>query len=116
MFGIISILLALLGFFCTGDLCYAYCRNQYNSNLLIKTIEKGTRPELDDDPDNIFPWSEIVNHVKRILQPDKNHSFYHLICGEHGTGKTILIKIAAREVGCGIVYVDVPFDVEDFVN
>ncbi|CAG8485099.1 7858_t:CDS:2 [Diversispora eburnea] len=44
-------LLALIGFFCTGDLFYACCRNKYNNNLPIKTIEKGTRPEpyVSDD-------------------------------------------------------------------
>ncbi|GBC52973.2 uncharacterized protein OCT59_028492 [Rhizophagus irregularis] len=37
--------------------------------------------------------------LKGILQPNEDQSFYHVVSGEHGTGKTILIKIASNEVG-----------------
>lgn len=46
-----------------------------------------------------------------------------MICGEHGTGKTTLTRIAAREAGqdkdkdvqggMGIIYVEVPADLEN---
>ncbi|RGB36705.1 hypothetical protein C1646_782981 [Rhizophagus diaphanus] len=32
-----------------------------------------------------------------ILQPHEDQPYYHLISGEHGTGKTTLIKIASKE-------------------
>jgi hypothetical protein len=37
-----------------------------------------------------------------------------VICGEFGTGKTQLIRKVSQEVGHGIIYVDVPFDVKNF--
>lgn len=36
-----------------------------------------------------------------------------MICGEHGTGKTTLIRSAAREVGQGVIYVEIPADAKD---
>ncbi|CAG8611692.1 499_t:CDS:2, partial [Acaulospora colombiana] len=35
--------------------------------------------------------------LKKILQPDEDQSYYHVVCGEHGTGKTTLTRIASRE-------------------
>ncbi|RIA84237.1 P-loop containing nucleoside triphosphate hydrolase protein [Glomus cerebriforme] len=55
----------------------------------------------------------IVERLKKILQPHKNHSYYHLICGEHGTGKTTLARVASSEVGRGVIYVDIPADLSD---
>ncbi|RHZ90238.1 hypothetical protein Glove_2g19 [Diversispora epigaea] len=108
--GIIGILIALLGFFCSGDLFYACCRNKYNVYRLVKAIEKGTRPKNVSD-DKFIPRPLIVKHLKKIFQPDSGQSFYHVVCGEHGSGKTTLVRLA---VGGGIIYVDVPSDVEDF--
>jgi DNA helicase TIP49 (TBP-interacting protein) len=36
-----------------------------------------------------------------------------VVCGEHGTGKTTLIRSASREVGQGIIYVEISADAED---
>ncbi|RHZ84086.1 hypothetical protein Glove_85g71 [Diversispora epigaea] len=106
--GIIGICLALLGFFCTGDLFYACCRSKYNSNLLIKTIDKGNRPVTRVSSAKFLPRTEIVKRLERILQPDENQSYYYVICGEHGTGKTTVVKTASSNVHHGVVYVDIP--------
>lgn len=37
-----------------------------------------------------------------------------MICGEFGTGKTLLVQKLLKEIGHGIIYIDVPYDVEDF--
>ena len=87
----------------------------YNNHRLYKTIEKGTQPIIDASNDESFvPRTEITNQLKVIFKPPKNRSTYHLICGEFGTGKTQLVKKALKEIGHGIIYVDVPSDVEDF--
>ncbi|RHZ48448.1 hypothetical protein Glove_551g12 [Diversispora epigaea] len=44
--------------------------------------------------------------------PNKNQSFYYLVC-EHGTGKTTLAKIASREAGKGVIYINIPADTGD---
>ena len=78
----------------------------------------------------MVPRLIIVEHLKNILQPYKNQSFYQVVCGGHGTGKTTLIRIASREVGqvkdknkviqdggMGVIYVDIPEDPElEFLN
>ncbi|GET02612.1 P-loop containing nucleoside triphosphate hydrolase protein [Rhizophagus clarus] len=43
-----------------------------------------------------------------------DHSFYHVVYGEFGTGKSTLTRIAAREVGQCVIYVDVPEDPDEF--
>lgn len=37
-----------------------------------------------------------------------------MICGEFGTGKSSLIKMVSKEIGSGIIYVDVPPYINDF--
>ncbi|CAG8647772.1 10154_t:CDS:2 [Acaulospora morrowiae] len=112
--GIIGIFGTLPGFFYTGYLFYAYCRNKFNDRSLIKVIEKGTRPKVEILDDKLFSRPIIVDYLKNILQPDSDQSFYYVVCGEHGSGKTTLFRIASSEVGRGVVYVDVPSRVEDF--
>ncbi|CAI2187361.1 15472_t:CDS:2, partial [Funneliformis geosporum] len=87
--------------------CY---RNRYNDNRLIKTVEEGIRTKINFSDDELFPRPIILNHLKAIFQPDKNQSRYYTVCGEHRTGKTTLIRLALREVGHGVVYVDVVND------
>ncbi|RHZ49950.1 hypothetical protein Glove_508g88 [Diversispora epigaea] len=118
--GIIGILVVLFSFFCSKDLFYTYYRNKYkdlfytyyrnkyNDRRLIKAIEKGTRLKADI---SVIPRTLIVEHLKSIFQPDSNQSFYHVICGEYGSGKTTLVKLA---VSCGVIYVDIPSYIEDF--
>ncbi|GBB93092.1 hypothetical protein RclHR1_21050001 [Rhizophagus clarus] len=57
--------------------------------------------------------SDIIEHLKQILQPDEDESSYYVIYGEHGTGKTTLAKIASKDVGQGVIYVEVPSNLEN---
>ena len=113
MLGVIGTLVAIPSFFCT-DLCLTYFRNKRNHSRLIKTIEEGTQPEIGVLEDKLFPRPIVVDLLKNIFQPDEDQSFYYTICGEHGTGKTTMVRIASREVGRGVIYVDVPPDVKKF--
>ncbi|GBC08934.1 hypothetical protein RclHR1_00850015 [Rhizophagus clarus] len=49
-----------------------------------------------------------------MLQPPNDYSSYHIICREFGTGKSSLIKKVSKEIGSGIIYVDVPPYIKDF--
>ncbi|PKY61119.1 hypothetical protein RhiirA4_485673 [Rhizophagus irregularis] len=82
--------------------------------IFLSIPEEGTKPEIGILDDEIFPRPIVVNLLKNIFQPDKNQSFYHSVCGEHGTGKTTLVRIASKEVGSGVIYIDVPSNVKDF--
>ncbi|PKC60970.1 hypothetical protein RhiirA1_467246 [Rhizophagus irregularis] len=99
--------------FIPGDILYAWGQNEYNVYLLNKTVKKGTRPKINVSDDEFVLRSLAVDRLKKILQPNRNHSCYHVVCGEHETGKTTLVRSASREVGQGIIYVEIPADAED---
>ncbi|CAH1768579.1 14851_t:CDS:2, partial [Entrophospora sp. SA101] len=94
--------------FISVDLLYAWYRNRCNERLLNETVEKGTRPKVGISNDKFVPRPVVVERLKKIFQPYEDQSFYQVICGEHGTGKTTLTRISAKEVGQGVIYVDVP--------
>ncbi|CAG8725868.1 9075_t:CDS:2, partial [Ambispora leptoticha] len=94
-----------------GDLIYLGWVTQSNERRVNKTLEKGTQPETEVSNDEFIPRPEVVEHLKNLFQPDKNHSYYHVICGEYGTGKTTLTAKEAREIGKGVIYVDVPANI-----
>jgi hypothetical protein len=37
--------------------------------------------------------------IEKIFHPNNDHSYYHVIYGEIGTGKTMLVRKVAEEVG-----------------
>ena len=120
---IVYILIAILGLFIPGDIFYAWYRNKCNVDLLNTTVEKGTRPKINVSDDEFVPRPLVVDRLKKILQPNRDQLCYHIICEEHGTRKTTLIRSASREVGqdedkgiqgrIGVIYVEIPADAED---
>jgi hypothetical protein len=105
------IVVALLGSFFSfiiGDVLVACFLNKYNRYCLNNFVEKGTRPAVKIIDEEFVPRPLIVDRLKGILQPSRNQSFYYLVCGEHGTGKTVLTKIASNEIGCGVIYINIP--------
>ncbi|CAG8542731.1 3312_t:CDS:2 [Acaulospora morrowiae] len=98
----------LISIFILGDLIFACLRNKRNKRLLRETMEKGTQPDVEVSGNELVLRPETIKRLKNILQPYEGQPFYHLVCGEHGTGKTTLIRISSREVGHGVIYVDVP--------
>ncbi|CAG8655736.1 10138_t:CDS:2, partial [Ambispora leptoticha] len=123
----IAILANIIGTVIVGgiswDLLYAWYRNRCNERLLNETVEQGTRPDVGASEDTLVPRPVIMERLKKILQPDEDQSYYHVVCGEHGTGKTTLTRIASRKVGedkdkgiqggMGVIYVEIPADAED---
>src|SRR5688572_1449188 len=73
IFGITFVVLA--------DVLYTWCRSNYNESLLNETIEKGNRPDVIIEKDELLPRPVIVEHLKKILLPHKNQFKYHVICG-----------------------------------
>ncbi|CAG8538124.1 5112_t:CDS:2 [Paraglomus occultum] len=59
-------------------------------------------------------WPELWKGLKQIFHPPENHSSYHVVCGEHGAGKTTLTRLTARKFGQGVIYVDVPANLDEF--
>ncbi|RIA81977.1 hypothetical protein C1645_836098 [Glomus cerebriforme] len=91
-------LVGVIAFFLSGNSMYCWYRNRYNERLLNETIEKGTRPNLEISRNELVPRPLIIERLKKILRPSKDQASYYVVCGEHGTGKITLTKIASREV------------------
>ncbi|CAG8594227.1 2543_t:CDS:2, partial [Paraglomus brasilianum] len=79
-------------------------------------LGSGTQPKTETADNELILRPEVTEHLKKIFQPVQNHSYYHVVCGEHGTGKTTLTTKVAREIGKGVIYVDTPADIEEFGN
>lgn len=118
---VVEVLISVLGLFVSGDIIYAFLRNKYNERLLNNTVERGTRPQVNIN--KFVSRPKIMKRLKEIFQPNEEQSSYYVVSGEHGTGKTTLIKIASNEVGqddegkhggMGVIYVNVPADIENF--
>jgi KaiC/GvpD/RAD55 family RecA-like ATPase len=56
-----------------------------------------------------IPRKALVEEIRQLTTPKEDGSFYPLIIGEHGTGKTSLIKLAVNGMNepKGVVYVDI---------
>jgi hypothetical protein len=81
-----------LPFLIAADVFYAWCQNNYNKYLLNKTVERGTRLEIDFPEDEFVSQSLVVDRLKKILKPNINQSYYYVVYGEHRTGKTTLVR------------------------
>jgi len=114
--GLWEFLLGSGAIFLAGDLIYLGWMTLSNERRVNKTLEKGTQPETETADNELILRPEVTEHLKKIFQPVQNHSYYHVVCGEHGTGKTTLTTKVAREIGKGVIYVDTPADIEEFGN
>ena len=57
-----------------------------------------------------IPRKALIEEIRQLITPAGEHRLYLLIVGEHGTGKTSLIKLAANDMDKpkGVVYVNIP--------
>ncbi|CAB4436554.1 unnamed protein product [Rhizophagus irregularis] len=64
------------------DFFYAGYQNWYNEHLLNKTVEKGTQFKIDVLNDKFIPRPLVIDRLKKIFQPNRNQSYYHVVYGE----------------------------------
>ncbi|RUS20031.1 hypothetical protein BC937DRAFT_86546 [Endogone sp. FLAS-F59071] len=105
-----AILLVLI----PADLLYAKWCNWQTEKALFETIENGNCPEKDINDAEFIPRPTIMVQLEKIFNPSPEYSAYHTIIGEHGTGKTTIIKAAATKVGKGVIYINIPDDLSNF--
>jgi len=71
-----------------------------------------------------IPRTSLLEEIMLLItpSPEKQSRPYPLIIGEHGTGKTSLIKLAVSSMNKnesepkGVVYVDIPLECDKEVN
>ncbi|RVD82970.1 uncharacterized protein DFL_007377 [Arthrobotrys flagrans] len=89
----------------------SYERNNHQiarESAIYDTFEKP--PKFTQPIRNIILRNTLTNIIRGYITPSANSRGYPLIIGEHGTGKTCLIKLAAESIENpkGIIYVDTP--------
>ncbi|CAF0775772.1 unnamed protein product [Rotaria sordida] len=96
-----------------GYVMYEQVKNDYE---IKSTFRHGSCPNFKFKEEQLLERKSLLNSLITILTPvaDKLVSSYYIVLGEHGVGKSTLIRQAAREVGRGVIYVYVPSNVEKF--
>ncbi|GBC10470.1 hypothetical protein RclHR1_09650012 [Rhizophagus clarus] len=102
--------------FISFDYSFASWYNYHNEKNLIRAFEYGSCPEPEVNQKWLIHRKEIIKKLKRVLKPTPDHSSYHVIVGNYGTGKTTVVRQCARDVRKGVIYVDVPPILDNFVN
>ena len=81
-----------------------------HESAIYEKLKKG--PEFREAIIAPIPRNSIVEEVRTLITPTEENRSYHLIVGEHGTGKTSLIKLAVNSMDKdkpkGIVYINLP--------
>ncbi|CAG8633024.1 4986_t:CDS:2, partial [Paraglomus brasilianum] len=97
------------------DLSFASWYNHRNERILLHAFEHGSCPEPDVKQKQLIDREVVIKKLRQILKPISDDT-YHVIVGNHGTGKTTVVRQCARDVGKGVIYVDVPPVLDNFVN
>ncbi|CAG8683023.1 4102_t:CDS:2, partial [Racocetra fulgida] len=84
--------------------------------IVIHAFEHGSCPELDVMQKQLIYREGVIKKLRRVLEPISDHSSYHVVVGNHGTGKTTVVRQCARDVGKGVIYVDVPPILDNFID
>ena len=90
-----------------------YQRHSHESKrdlAIYETLIKG--PTFSDVLDNPIARGAVVDEVRKIIAPTEQSRGYSLVIGEHGTGKTSLIRLAVNSLKepKGVVYVNIPIN------
>ena len=87
-------------------------------SAIYDKLKKG--PVFVDAIEDAIPRTPLVDQIKKLITPTRKPRLYNLVIGEHGTGKTGLIKLAVKAMGDnepkGVVYVNIPLQCNSEVN
>ncbi|CAF4738341.1 unnamed protein product [Rotaria sp. Silwood1] len=102
--------------FILAGIGYVIFEQTRNDHEIKRTFRNGSCPNFKFKEEQLLERKEILDELSRIIKPVANKlvSSYYIVVGDHGTGKTTLIRQAARQAGRGVIYVDIPYNVERF--
>jgi len=134
--GALTVALATVGIVCAGSLLYVFktysllkgltthatqsiwgdwhqtfrrhVRELARESAIYNKLKSG--PVFQEKIKYPIPREPLVEKIRELTTPAEETSLYPIIIGEHGTGKTSLIKLAVNGMGKpkGVVYVDIP--------
>ena len=85
-------------------------------SAIYDKLKKG--PVFEEAIEHTIPRKPLVEEIRQLITPAEESRLYPLIIGEHGTGKTSLIKLAVNGMDepKGVVYVDIPSECDSEVD
>lgn len=66
-----------------------------------------TSPRVDSVK-NAIPREDVLELVSSVIKPSPHVKFYSLIVGSHGVGKSTAVRNAAKKIGSGVLYLNIP--------
>ncbi|RHZ80066.1 hypothetical protein Glove_139g33 [Diversispora epigaea] len=84
------------------------------SRRVNKAVQKGTQPKLNISSDEYYSRPQVLEPLKKIFTPHECSRSCYIIYGNEDIGKSTLIKMASREVGQGVIYVDIPLPFNNY--
>ncbi|KAJ3066679.1 hypothetical protein HDU98_010050, partial [Podochytrium sp. JEL0797] len=93
---------------------YVVAAHEMDEKRLRDTLVKGSCPPITLDDAEFVHRPSVEYDFERMVTPREKPASYFVVVGEHGTGKSTLMKAACSKVGGGVIYVDVPENVCDF--
>ncbi|CAF4391179.1 unnamed protein product, partial [Rotaria sp. Silwood2] len=99
-----------------AGVCYVIYEQVKNDYEIKSTFQNGSCPNFKFKEEQLLERKLLLNSLITILTPvaDKLVSSYFIVLGEHGVEKSTLIRQTARTVCRGVIYVDVPSNVDKF--
>ncbi|CAG8521753.1 14729_t:CDS:2 [Funneliformis caledonium] len=70
------------------DRTYTNWYNNQNERNLFYAFEHGFCPNLDVEEEELIDRKDVIKEIERILKPPSKHSSYHVVVGNHGTGRS----------------------------
>jgi len=102
-----TIVLAIGGLL-SSSILYAWYIDKRRIPRVVKQFEHGSKDlEVMNTNKTYFSRPLEEERVSKIIQPYEGGSF-NLVTGEHGTGKTTLVRYVSKITGKGVVYFRVP--------
>src|SRR3954467_9313992 len=92
-----------------GDWYQAF-RRRVRESAFYNKLKKG--PVFQEAIEYTIPREHLLEKIRNLTAPAERGRSYQLIIGEHGTGKTSLIKLAVNGMDepKGVIYLDVDID------
>jgi len=104
--GLAALSLGVLGLLGVNSI-YAWNIERNRIPRVVKALEKGSRDLVVITDDEYHPRPKEESQVRPLLSPSHG-GFFYLITGEHGTGKTTLVRSVCKDLSGGVVYHFVP--------
>eukprot|EP01128_Nolandella_sp_AFSM9_P005978 TRINITY_DN299_c0_g1_i1.p1 TRINITY_DN299_c0_g1~~TRINITY_DN299_c0_g1_i1.p1 ORF type:complete len:443 (+),score=106.59 TRINITY_DN299_c0_g1_i1:32-1330(+) len=97
------------------DALYVWHIERKRIPTVLRSFEKGSTSLGLALKEPYFPRPQEEAILRTITSPHRG-GFFNLVVGEHGTGKTTVVRRACQQTGAGVVYTRVPELLPEFAH